>query len=77
MKNSRVERKNPKQTNIIALGLIAHSFFMDDCLVVYCFAFSARLFQSCRDASFAGEGLQDLGLSSAPTASELGGIFIV
>jgi hypothetical protein len=50
---------------------------MIDWLIIYSFTSSSRIFHLYGDITTAGEGLQNLGLSSALTAFEQEGIFIV
>jgi hypothetical protein len=44
---------------------------------MYCFTSRSRIFHIYGDVTITGEGLQNLGLSSAFRASEQGGILIV
>jgi hypothetical protein len=46
-------------------------------LLIYCFTSRSRIFHVYGDIIIAGEGLKNLGLCSALTAFEQGGIFIV
>jgi hypothetical protein len=48
-----------------------------DWLIIYGFTSCSRIFHLYGDVTIAGEGLQNLGLCSAPRAFTQGGIFIV
>jgi hypothetical protein len=48
-----------------------------DDMIIYGFTSRSRIFHLYGDVTIAGEGLQNLGLCSAPWAFEQGGIFIV
>ena len=64
--------------DIIDWDLVAHYLeWLFNWLFIYCFTSHLRIFHTYGDVSFAGEGLQNLGLCSALRAFEQGGIFIV
>jgi hypothetical protein len=46
-------------------------------MIIYCFMSRSRIFHLYGNITITGEGLQNLGLSSALGAFEQGGIFIV